>query len=442
MPGDEKSALWRAAEHLSAHPWIAAAEVEDRAVRIVPAADALAARPTPGGLLAEHLDQWGEVYDWTYSQAAGRHADDLDLSGWRASDTGEPFPVEHMKDWLRHTVDLVLLAEPRWVLELGCGTGMLMHRLRPHVDGYVGTDVAAVQKLSAVAPEGVAIVQAAAHEARGSRVQQAMAGFPHGRPDCVLLNSVTQCFPSVDYLRAVVHDAIELVAPGGTVVIGDVRHAGLLHDHHRWIETSSALPSGELDQLVAERAERDEELLFDPATLAALAAETGREVRMAIYAKTMRDNTELTRYRFDAVLHVDAGPQETAQTEIRWPDLPSANRIAALRVRLDGSPVRIRHIPNRLLTPDAGTTAADLHHAIGDLDAVVLLDAADPRFLEVASTGTAARPVQEIAGPGKAHEPLPGFARRRLTEVARRELRRAGHGSVPITVVPGASDAR
>ncbi|MEV0089490.1 class I SAM-dependent methyltransferase [Saccharopolyspora sp. NPDC050642] len=444
MPGDDTTsadsaaALWRAAEHLSAHPWIAAAEVDDEAVRLVPARDALVVRPTPGGLLTEHLDQWSEVYDWTYSQASARHADDLDLSGWRASDTGEPFPVEHMTDWLRHTVELVLRNKPRRVLELGCGTGMLMHRLHPHVDAYVGTDVAAdaVRKLSASAPKGVEIVQAAAHEARSAPVQEAIAAaFPRAQPDCVLLNSVTQCFPSVEYLRAVVHDAIGMVAPGGSVVIGDVRHAGLLHDHHRWL--GAAATDAELD----ERAERDEELLFDPALLARVAAEAGREVRIGAFAKTMRADTELTRYRFDAVLHIDPATPAAEPTVIRWPDLPTGNRIAALRARLDGTPVLIEQIPNRLLSPDAGTTAAELHQAIGDLDAVVCLDPTDPRLLEVISPASSlARPVRDIPGPGAAHEPLHGFVRRRLAEVARRELRRAGHAPVPITVAPGGLD--
>ncbi|MGP4017800.1 class I SAM-dependent methyltransferase [Saccharopolyspora sp. 5N708] len=436
VPADNTAALRRAAEHLSAHPWIAATEVDGGAVRLVPARDALAVRPTPGGLLTEHLDQWSEVYDWTYSQASGRHADDLDLSGWRASDTGEPFPVEHMTDWLRHTVELVLRGKPRWVLELGCGTGMLMHRLHPHVDAYVGTDVAAdaVRTLSASAPDGAVVVRAAAHEAGSTSVQAAIAtSFPGARPDCVLLNSVTQCFPNVEYLRAVVQDAIGMVAPGGTVIIGDVRHAGLLLDHHRWLDHEAP----------EERADHDEELLFDPPLLASLAAAADREVRMATFAKTMRADTELTRYRFDAVLHVDPGAFAMAPTVTRWLDLPADNRIAALRARLDGSPVRIEQIPNRLLTPDAGTTAAELHHAIGDLDAVVGLDPTDPRLLEViAPAASAARPVPEIPGPATAHEPLHGFVRRRLAEVARRELRRAGHGAVPITVASGGQHAR
>lgn len=442
MPGDDKAALRRAAQHLSGHPWIAAAEVDADAVRLIPASDALAVRPNLGGLLAEHLDQWSEIYDETYADAAGRHSHDLDLSGWHASDTGEPFPVEHMKDWLRHTVELVLRAKPRWILELGCGTGMLLHRLHPHINGYVGTEVAAskVRELGAAAPPGARIVQAAAHQSQHPVVREAMgeAGFPQGRPDCVLLNSVAQYFPSVEYLRAVVHDAVDLVAPGGTIVIGDVRHAGLLREHHRWLvrATDSTLSAAELDRTAAEQAEREVELLVDPVLLARLASESGRDVRLAAFPKTMRADTELTRFRFDAVLHVEPANSAPTPTLIRWSDLPPNDRVAALRARIGSAPVRFRQIPNRLVTRDTGITAAELRNATSDLDALVCMDPEDPQYLEViAPSADAALPAQDIPGSGQAHEPLHRFVHRKLAEVARRELRRAGHGKVPLTVV-------
>ena len=87
-------------------------------------------------------------------------------------------------------------------------------------------------------PGRTAFVRAAAHESGAPQVRDALEriGCPDGRPDCVVLNSVTQCFPGLDYLEAVVHDALALVAPGGTVVVGDVRDARLLDDFARWAE--------------------------------------------------------------------------------------------------------------------------------------------------------------------------------------------------------------
>ncbi|ASR35792.1 hypothetical protein BAY61_13145 [Prauserella marina] len=435
MPCEDTATSRKAAEILGAHPWIGAADVpadNGAGVRLRPAPGALAVRPVPGALIAEHLGQWSEVYDLTYARGAGRRSADLDLSGWRASDTGLPYPVEHMRDWLRHTVEIVLAAGPRWVLELGCGTGMLPHRLMPRLEGYVGTDVAAesVRTVSASAPRGALIVRAAAHEALGPTVADALrtAGFPGGRPDCVLINSVTQCFPNVAYLRAVIQDALRLVVPGGTVIVGDVRHSGLLREHHRWL-------GGDTETAVGERAERDEELLFDPVLLAGIAAELGTEIGDAgitIHAKTMRADTELTRYRFDAVLHVPAtGCAAVADDR---PETTAWTTLGAAHDRLAAGPGLITGIPNALLPPGHGSTPAGLREALAELDVVVTLDPHDPRLLEAGTPGAATRRVRDLAGKGLAHEPLPAFVRRRLTELARRELRRAGLPLLPVDI--------
>jgi SAM-dependent methyltransferase len=433
---------------LSEHPWIDDARVDsDGAIRIRAAASALAVRPALGGLIEEYLDHWGEVYDWTYAKAEMRHAHDLDLSGWRASDTGRPMPVDHMREWIEHTVELVLSARPRWILELGCGTGLLMHRIRDHVRGYVGADVAAaaVRKLRGSAGTGTVFVQAAAHESGTPRIRAALeaVGAPRARPDCVLLNSVTQCFPNVAYLRAVLHDAIDLVAAGGTVFVGDVRDVRLHADYCRWLEraTDPGADPGTVERRAAERAAHDDELLFDPLLLAEIAAEisaeTDRPVLMSVHPKTMRADTELTRYRFDAVLQVDPAVRPAEPEPISWAALPGDDRLAALSGLLAGpaaskAALRVHGIPNRLLTDrPAAVTAFELRRAAADRAAVVA-DPADPASLGVvappaAAAAAAAATIADVGGSaarGAAHEPLTTFAPRRLTEVARAVLRR------------------
>ena len=420
---------------LADHPWIAAAVADGAGLRLRPSRVATAVRPVPGPLIAEYLEHWGEVYDFTYGAAAGRHAEDLDLSGWRASDTGEPFSVEHMADWVDRAVDLVLATRPRYVLELGCGTGLLAHRLRPHLAGYVGTDVAqsAVDRLAATDDTTCAYALAAAHEVATPVVRNAMAraGFPAAGPDCVLVNSVTQHFPNVAYLTGMVVDAIGLLAPGGTLVIGDIRHAGLLAAHSRWIEAAVDPDPTTLARRVRDRADRDDELNVDPATLAVAATGAGRPVRISVHPKALRADTELTRYRFDAVLHVDT-PGSTRPGNQPWRGLADL-----LTVVDAGAPVRIEDIPNRLLTDrPGGVTARELRDALAGRDATVLLDVRDPTRLAVAAPASvAADPVAEVAKRVPvAHEPFPAFVSRRLGELARTTLRRHRPGATLPTI--------
>jgi SAM-dependent methyltransferase len=434
---------------LDAHPWIEGARLDGdgRTVRIRPASSALAVRPAPGGLVEEFLDHWSEVYDWTYTKEEARHADDLDLSGWRASGSGEPFPPDHMREWAEHTVELILAHRPRHVLELGCGTGLLMHRLRDHVAGYVGTDVAeaAVDRLGTGASPHTAFVRAAAHQLAAPQVRAAMERlrFPCARPGFVVLNSVTQCFPDAAYLETVLRDALATVAPGGTILIGDVRDSRLLPAFCRWIEEMSAPEATpeELDLRAAERAEREAEFLFDPPLLAGLAArigaETGRRIRMSVHPKTMRADTELTRYRFDAILRVDA-PASPEHEHVSWDDLP-VDRGTALPALLGRGPVRVHGIPFAPLSDDPGAITAARLRDITATDVAIVSDPHDPASLAVVSpAASAAVPVEEIAPhPATAHEPFAAFVDRRLTEVAGTVLRRAG---TKATVVIDRSD--
>ena len=419
-------------DRLREHPWIVAVSQEGTALRVRLKPSATAVRPAPGPLVAEYLDHWTEVYDFTYAASSdGPSA----LAGWRASDTGEPLPVDHMTDWVDRTVDLVLENRPRHVVELGCGTGLLADRLYLHIDGYVGTDVAdeVISRHTARARTGQAFVRAAAHEADSTAVRQAMAraGFPSTGPDCVLINSVTQCFPNVAYLRRVVQDAIGLVAPGGTVIIGDNRHAGLLDAYCRWLE-QSADPEASPDDIAARaraRAERDDELNFDPAVLAAAATGSGRDVRLAVYPKTMSADTELTRYRFDAVLRVDQDAVAVEPANRDWAGLDDT-----LEALAAGQPLRIRGIPNRLVDPAPDAFSAhELQAALPAGGAAVVLDDTDPTRLAVVAPPEAAF-TAVTSRTGRTHEPFTAFVHRRVTEVVRATHRRAGVDARDLTV--------
>lgn len=374
-----------------------------------------------GELVREHREHWTEVYDWNYSRRGNNPA--LDTAGWRATGTGEPLTEQHMAQWADRTVELVLATRPRRVLELGCGTGMLTHRLHPHLDAYVGTDVAAdvVDRLDALGLPAVRVVRAAAHELTGPAVQHALDGTA---PDCVLLNSVTQCFPDVAYLTAVLRDAVRAVGPGGTVVVGDVRHSRLHLRQCTELERAADPDADdtEIERRAAARAAADPELLLDPVTIATAALAGGRPVHLAVHAKTLTADTELTRYRFDAVLHVDPvpGPEPTVHT---WTDLGS-DPLTALRAHR--GPWGVRDVPNALLDADRnGATADALRTALPG--ATVLVDLDDPTMLAIAlPPATGAVAAWALAGPGRPHEPLPAFARTRATETARRAARRAG----------------
>ncbi|MEJ3742518.1 methyltransferase [Actinomycetes bacterium KLBMP 9797] len=452
----------RAARRLAAHRWVDAARVESGRVVLTPARTALAVHPGPGELMTEYLRHWSEIYDSVYSGAGladarsapvARRPTDLDFAGWHRSDTGEPFDAAHMRDWADRAAEIARQGEPRWVLEIGCGTGLLACRLCDHVRGYVGTDIvpSVLATLRAAIDGPVAFVSAAAHEAEGARIRSALdaVGCPPAGPDRVLLNSVVQYFPDLEYLRVVLRAAVRLVAPGGRVIVGDVRHAGLRERYCEWAERAAdpgAAPA-EIARRASVRASGESELLVDPVRLAHLlvgvAAETGRQVWLSVHPKRMRADTELTRYRFDAVLVVDPPSVVSEPPTVDWSRIgPARLRLEALADRMTREPVWISGIPNRLLVSHpTAATPYQLELAIRGTGAAVVLDPVDPTALGVVYPGAvAAQRVGRLAsrGPGTAHEPFGTFVRRRLLQVAREVLRAEGLDTLelPVTVGP------
>ena len=103
--------------------------------------------------------------------------------------------------------------------------GCCLAQLAPVCVEYWGTDFSAptIQTLQA----------AVAGQSWGDRVQLRVQpadvadGLPQGYFDTIIFNSVVQYFPSAGYLAEVIDNAVGLLAPGGTLFIGDVRNHSL-----------------------------------------------------------------------------------------------------------------------------------------------------------------------------------------------------------------------
>ena len=120
------------------------------------------------------------------------------------------------------------------ILEIGCGTGMVLYRVAPKVEHYTAVDLSphALETIRAeLTPEEsakVVLLQQAAHELNGVADRSC---------DTVVINSVAQYFPDSDYLIQVLKRASELVEDGGRIFVGDVRS----RDHLEAFQTLVAL---------------------------------------------------------------------------------------------------------------------------------------------------------------------------------------------------------
>jgi natural product biosynthesis luciferase-like monooxygenase protein len=275
---------------------------DKRLVAYVVPKETSAQAETPGASGA--VSGWQEIWDQTYSQGAPSATDELgdEIVGWNSSYTGQLIPEAEMREWLDHTVARISALAPRHVLEIGCGTGMILSRVAPACARYVGVDFspAVLERLRARLARRplphVELVQGAAHEIGGIRP----GGF-----DVVVLNSVAQYFPDAGYLVDVLRKALDALAPGGAVFVGDVRSLPLHPAFATSVELHQApdgLAVGDLLARIDRRRRHDSELVIDPELFHALADELADLDDVEIQLKRGRHGNEMSRFRYDVVM--------------------------------------------------------------------------------------------------------------------------------------------
>ncbi len=341
---------------------------------VVPGVDEGAATGSDSqALQQQRLSHWRDVWSETYESEGANHEATFDISGWKSSYTGLPFSASEMQEWVNSTVARILALRPQRVLEIGCGSGLLLLRIAPRCSNYCGTDFSPttlrqVQKL--ITEPGlnhVTLLQRGADD---------FSGFDAASFDTVILNSVVQYFPSVHYLLRVLEGAVNVTRPGGSIFIGDVRELRLLEAFHLSVELQRAgasTPVSKLKQQVEKRLAEEPELVVDPALFPALQDHLPSIGAVELLAKRGVHDTEMNRFRYDVVLRVGggAGSGNGFARDLDWQEDDLS--FARLQEILGEKPesVRVKRIPNRRVRKDARTLAllreADGLETVGDL---------------------------------------------------------------------------
>ena len=253
-------------------------------------------------LQTQQLQHWQTLYNQTYQTDRLEH---FNTTGWNSSYTGEPIPVEQMQEWVSDRVRQILAFKPKRVLEIGCGTGLLLFQIAPHTQKYVGTDFSTVSlqsiqnQLDTLDHLQVELLHRMATDFEGIEA----ASF-----DVVILNSIVQYFPGVDYLMQVLERAIGAVVPGGVLFIGDVRSLPLLTAFYTWVQFCQADARMERTQL-QQRVERshfeESELAIAPEFFYRLRAQFPQIRQVQIRLSRGRTDNEMTQFRYNVLLHIE-----------------------------------------------------------------------------------------------------------------------------------------
>ena len=160
-----------------------------------------------------------------WDHIAERAVDEVTAGGFVSSYTGEPFAERDVREYVARVAELAqpFLGAGRRVLEIGCGSGLIMFELAPHAGSYVGldpSDVTQAQNLKRIAEKGNERIQLATGFADEIDTLFEPASF-----DLIVLASTAQFFPGPNYFTAVLEKSLKLLAPGGTILLSDIMDA-------------------------------------------------------------------------------------------------------------------------------------------------------------------------------------------------------------------------
>ena len=252
----------------------------------------------------ETFDQAATESLWDY--IAEQATDEITAGGFASAYSGEPFSAAEVSEYVQHVLGLVRPHSngDATIVEIGCGSGLLMYPLAAECKEYIGIDPSPLtqqKNTERIGKEGISNIQL-------------VTGYAHdihtlgqAKADVVLIASTMQFFPGLQYVKEVVRQAIQLLKPGGKLIIADVPD---LAKKQAFADSLGAYSKNNPDAKTKQSVE--EELYAAQAWFEALQHQLTGIAQVSWQPRTSGFNNEL-QYRSDVVITTG---NNTAQKQI------------------------------------------------------------------------------------------------------------------------------
>ncbi|KAK2738419.1 NRPS [Onygenales sp. PD_40] len=349
--------------------------------------------------LEKTVSTWTDFYDESYSDDVVKIREQF--IGWDSMTTGQQIPHVQMQDWLRDTLRPFFDRKPRTVFEVGCGIGIILYGMVPFVDRFYALEPSStgVERLQKQITEDGFSEKVSLWATPADKIH----ALPDFKMDFSLINSVAQYFPSEDYLQDTLLQLVKRSNPGSQIMLGDVRSAPL-DDFlainiitEQWKNELETRTVQDLLDRVAERRQYRTELLVDPSFFYDLQRQEQRITHVEVMPKFMQHNNELSRYRYQVILHVlgeEKGlvPDAWVSPGLEDPGFSTLPQLLEDFVQGSESILAIERIPNKFFLQEEAF--ADVAYA-SSTDAAVTLSSLTGIVPEL--TGWSAFDLAELA---------------------------------------------
>ncbi|NER91537.1 non-ribosomal peptide synthetase [Moorena sp. SIO3A2] len=257
------------------------------------------------------INSWENLFNQQIDEEKSQVKDPLfNISGWGSSYSNQSLPESQMRTWAGDIVAQVLAHKPEKVCEIGCGTGLLLFQIAPETKAYYGIDISSIS-LEYIQQQILQEPEKYGHVNLAQKRADEIGDIAAQNFDVVILNSVIQYFPNVEYLLQTISEAIRIVKPGGIIILGDVRCLTLMRAFHSSVQLYQATPSLSVEQLKAKidiKMEQETELLVSPEFFVALKEKHPEITHVQMRLQRGKELNELNKYRYSVLLHIEVQP--------------------------------------------------------------------------------------------------------------------------------------
>ncbi|WP_066426819.1 non-ribosomal peptide synthetase [Anabaena sp. 4-3] len=308
----------------------------------------------------EYVSDLELLYDQFYSWQFSEKDPSINLRVWTSRYTNQPLPEAEIIECVENTVERILALQPQRVLEIGCGTGLILSRVAPHCLHYCGVDISQTalqylqQLLAKRQPEllsKVTLVQGVAHNLDKIKPESF---------DVIILNEIIQNFPSIDYLVSVLEGAVSILKPGGCIFIGGVRNLPLLEAFHTGVQLNQAdsdLTVTELKKRIKDSLQAENELVISPNFFTTLQQHLPQIGNVQMELKGGHHHNELTKFKYDVILRLGYQIDHTEnQPWLDWQQKElSVESVQQLLLNNQPNTLKIAQIPNARIVAELKT---------------------------------------------------------------------------------------
>ncbi|WP_379129610.1 amino acid adenylation domain-containing protein [Paenibacillus sp. sgz500958] len=273
----------------------------------------------------EQVTQWESIFDNAYNKEETIQDFSLNTISWNSSYTGDKIEQPEMEEWLSDSVDIIKSLKPKKVLEVGCGTGMILFKIAPVCEEYVGVDLSRI---------GLEYIHSNLNDTMNVRLYQKSADdlgeLQSETFDTIILNSVIQYFPSGEYLQEVIAKLLGMLSKDGSLFIGDVRSLQLLASYHTSVELYKAddeLTVAELKDRIKNSIASENELLVDSKYFLSLKDTEQRVKNVSILPKRTRFDNEMSKFRYQVVIGTKEATALQPTVKLSWNEIGPARNL-------------------------------------------------------------------------------------------------------------------